>query len=163
MLHTAFNIALFPLLFFFSGLYYTDVLSTCVVLAMYRLFLDRKGARANSAAGLVWLYPVGLVALSMRQTNIFWVAVFMGTLEAVRTIKANKQELSSGRPIPTTWKEMAVDKFEQYSQGNIHDIALKDAGVIGKSSLIMAELKTKNLQISSFAQSALPLPLFLTP
>lgn len=134
MLHTGFNIALFPLLFFFSGLYYTDVLSTCVVLAMYRLFLERKGARANSAEGLVWLYPVGLVALSMRQTNIFWVAVFMGALEAVRTIKGKRQEWRGERPIPRTWKEMMVDKFQQYSCGDVHDVALKDAGVIGMLS-----------------------------
>jgi alpha-1,2-glucosyltransferase len=131
MLHTGLNIALFPLLFFFSGLYYTDVLSTCVVLRMYRLFLERKGAYSNSAAGLVWLYPAGLVALTMRQTNIFWVAVFMGALEMVRTIKVNKQNLASEQPIPRTWREMVVDKFWRYSRGDIHDIALKDAGVHG--------------------------------
>ncbi|KAH8756879.1 DIE2/ALG10 family-domain-containing protein [Hyaloscypha sp. PMI_1271] len=130
MLHTGANIALFPLLFFFSGLYYTDVLSTSVVLGMYRLFLERKGARANSAAGLLWLYPVGLISLAMRQTNIFWVAVFMGALELVRTITANKVDFASGQPTPRTWKHMAIEKFQQYSHGNIHDIALKNAGVI---------------------------------
>jgi alpha-1,2-glucosyltransferase len=142
MLHSGFNIALFPLLFFFSGLYYTDVLSTCVVLAMYRLFLERKGARANSAAGLIWLYPVGLIALSMRQTNIFWVAVFMGALELVRTIKANKIDFTRGQPIPRTWKGMAIEKFQQYSHGTIHDIALKDAGVTGMLSFMTPELRT---------------------
>jgi len=135
MLHTGLNIALFPLLFFFSGLYYTDVLSTCVVLRMYRLFLERKGAYSNSATGLVWLYPAGLIALAMRQTNIFWVAVFMGALEMVRTIKANKQSLASGQPIPRTWREMAVAEFQQYSRGDIHDVALKDSGVHGMSLL----------------------------
>ncbi|KAK6596619.1 DIE2/ALG10 family protein [Botrytis cinerea] len=40
-LHTAANIALFPPLFFFSGLYYTDVLSTCVVLYLYKQFLEQ--------------------------------------------------------------------------------------------------------------------------
>ncbi|KAE9363218.1 glycosyltransferase family 59 protein [Stipitochalara longipes BDJ] len=128
MLHTAANTALFPLLFFFSGLYYTDVLSTCVVLGMYRLFLERKGARANTAAGLVWLYLVGLIALTMRQTNIFWVAVFMGALELVRTIKANKVDFASQQPIPRTLKDIGIEKFQKYSHGNIHDVALKDAG-----------------------------------
>src|SRR4051812_7721932 len=33
--HTALNIALFPPLFFFSALYYTDVISTLVVLLSY--------------------------------------------------------------------------------------------------------------------------------
>jgi alpha-1,2-glucosyltransferase len=131
MLHTGANIALFPLLFFFSGLYYTDVLSTCVVLGMYRLFLERKGARTNSTAGLIYLFPVGLIALTMRQTNIFWVAVFMGASELVRTIKANKEDFTSGRPRSQTWKDMAIDKFEQYSHGNIHDITLQNAGLTG--------------------------------
>lgn len=130
MLHTGINIALFPLLFFFSGLYYTDVLSTCVVLRMYHLFLERKGAYSNSAAGLIWMYPSGLAALAMRQTNIFWVAVFMGALEMVRTIKANKQDLS-GQPTPQTWRDMAIAKFQRFSRGDIHDIRLKDAGVHG--------------------------------
>jgi alpha-1,2-glucosyltransferase len=134
MLHTGLNIALFPLLFFFSGLYYTDVLSTCAVLRMYRLFLERKGAYTNSAKGLVWLYPAGLIALTMRQTNIFWVAVFMGALELVRTIKANKKGSLSGQPIPWTWQEMAIAKFKQYSCGDIHDIALKHAGIHGISN-----------------------------
>jgi alpha-1,2-glucosyltransferase len=141
MLHTGFNIALFPLLFFFSGLYYTDVLSTCVVLAMYRLFLERKGARANSGTGLIRLYPVGLIALAMRQTNIFWVTAFMGALELVRTIKANKIDFTSGQPTPRTWKGIAIEKFEQYSHGNIHDIALKDAGVTGMLSFTISGLK----------------------
>jgi len=137
MLHTGFNIALFPLLFFFSGLYYTDVLSACVVLAMYRLFLERKGARANTAEGLVWLYPVGLVALAMRQTNIFWVAAFMGALELVRTIKANKEDFKSEQAVSRSWKGVAVDKFQQYSHGNIHDVALKDAGVVGMFTFVI--------------------------
>ena len=155
MLHTGANIALFPLLFFFSGLYYTDVLSTSVVLGMYRLFLERKGARANSAAGLLWLYPVGLISLAMRQTNIFWVAVFMGALELVRTITANKVDFTSGQPTPRTWKHMAIEKFQQYSHGNIHDIALKNAGVIGMLSFMMLGPRTNCRQTSFSARSAL--------
>jgi alpha-1,2-glucosyltransferase len=148
MLHTGANIALFPLLFFFSGLYYTDVLSTAVVLGMYRLFLERKGARTNSAAGLVWLHPVGLVALTMRQTNIFWVAVFMGALELVRTIKANKVDIATGKPAPRALKDVAIEKFQQYSHGNIHDIGLKNAGVIGRVSFMILALRTNCRQIS---------------
>jgi alpha-1,2-glucosyltransferase len=155
MLHTGANIALFPLLFFFSGLYYTDVLSTSVVLGMYRLFLERKGARANSAAGLVWLYPAGLISLAMRQTNIFWVAVFMGALELVRTITANKVDFTSGQPTPRTWKHVAIEKFQQYSHGNIHDIALKNAGVIGMLSFMMLGPRTNIRQTSFSARSAL--------
>jgi len=163
MIHTGANIALFPLLFFFSGLYYTDVLSTCVVLGMYRLFLERQGARANTSAGLIWLYPAGLVALIMRQTNIFWVAVFMGALELVRTLKANKLELANQRSIPRTWREMGIEKFRQYSHGHIHDVPLKDAGVIGMSSIHLPDPKLKVWQTLFCAQSALRLPVCFSP
>ncbi|KAF4629231.1 hypothetical protein G7Y89_g8921 [Cudoniella acicularis] len=128
-IHTAINIALFPPIFFFSGLFYTDVLSTCVVLRAYGLFLQRKGAYSNSGEGLVWIYLTGLVALSMRQTNIFWVAVFMGGLEAVRTIKANATSSSENEVEPKTWQEYITYSFKQYSRGSIHDLPLKDAGV----------------------------------
>jgi alpha-1,2-glucosyltransferase len=73
----------------------------------------------------------------MRQTNIFWVAVFMGSLELVRTIKANRVDFAGKQPMPRTWKNMGIEIFQQYSHGNIHDIALKDAGVTGMSSLLL--------------------------
>jgi alpha-1,2-glucosyltransferase len=128
-LHTALNIALFPPMFFFSGLFYTDVLSTGIVLRMYRLFLQREGASGN--LGKVWLYATGMVALTMRQTNVFWVAVFMGGLEAVRTVKGNKSLAPVKEPVPRTWQEQAVSSFKHWSRGEIHDIPLKDAGVHG--------------------------------
>jgi alpha-1,2-glucosyltransferase len=130
-IHTAINIALFPLLFFFSGLFYTDVLSTCVVLRMYRLFLERKGAYTNTAESLIWMYPTGIVALTMRQTNIFWVAVFLGGLEAVRTIKRNPTAASDIPPTPHTWQQIIISKFNQYRHGEIHDLPLEAAGVHG--------------------------------
>ncbi|PVH83256.1 glycosyltransferase family 59 protein [Cadophora sp. DSE1049] len=128
-LHTALNIALVPLLFFFSGLFYTDVLSTCVVLRMYRLFLERRGAYQNSSEGLVWLYLTGIVSLWMRQTNIFWVAVFMGGLEVVRTINTNQTPTSASDIVPYRWKDVCLFYFKRYSRGQIHDVPLKDAGV----------------------------------
>ncbi|KAF8851649.1 hypothetical protein BDZ45DRAFT_717315 [Acephala macrosclerotiorum] len=128
-LHTSLNIALFPLLFFFSGLFYTDVLSTCIVLRMYRLFLERKGAYTNSHEGLVWMYFTGIVALAMRQTNIFWVAVFMGGLELVRTIKITQTASGEVQPAPRNWKEAVIAKLTEYSDGEIHDIPLRDASV----------------------------------
>jgi len=116
-IHTAINILLFPPIFFFGGLFYTDVLSTIVVVRMYRLFLERRGAYSNNTSGMIWLYITGLVSLTMRQTNIFWVAVFMGGLELVMTIKSNKTVLPDGQPQPTTWKDLAMVKYSQYSRG----------------------------------------------
>ena len=123
LMHTAFNIALFPPLFFFSGLFYTDVLSTCVVLRMYRLFLQRKGS--------ILLYASGILALIMRQTNIFWAALFIGGLEIVGTIKGIEATLVENSPEPQTWKGIIISKFNRYCGGEIHDIQLKDAEVYG--------------------------------
>ncbi|KAH8656226.1 DIE2/ALG10 family-domain-containing protein [Tricladium varicosporioides] len=125
-LHTVVNVALFPPLFFFSGLFYTDILSTCIVVWMYKLFLQGQ----PGVSGLK-IYFVGALALTMRQTNIFWVAIFIGGLEAVRTIKANARLLPVPSPIyakPLNL-EGITSVFKQFSRGQIHDIPLKDAGV----------------------------------
>lgn len=130
-IHTALNVALFPPLFFFSGLFYTDVLSTCLVLRTYRLYLERQGAYERLVKGLFWISLTGIVALTMRQTNIFWVAVFLGGLEAIRTIKLNAAP-QSGKIEPSGgWQEKLMFSLDQYSRCEIHDPLLKDAGVIG--------------------------------
>ena len=77
--HTVFNICLFPPLFFFYGLFYTDVISTLVVLCAYRLDSDMGSNNSLFVA-------TGLVSLSMRQTNIFWVSIFCGGLKACRRL-----------------------------------------------------------------------------
>ncbi|RDL33740.1 uncharacterized protein BP5553_08108 [Venustampulla echinocandica] len=126
---TASSIALFPPLFLFSGLFYTDVLSTCLVLTSYRLFLQRKSFYENSGSGFLRIYVTGMVALTMRQTNIFWVAIFMGGSEAVRIIKMNESPSTATKPASRTWPEIIMATFSQYSRGDIHDVPLQDAGV----------------------------------
>ncbi|KAG4025292.1 hypothetical protein MFRU_061g00110 [Monilinia fructicola] len=124
-LHTAVNIALFPPLFFFSGLYYTDVLSTCVVLYLYKQFLE-QGERTkiektwkNSA----WFYLCGVLALCMRQTNIFWAAVFLGGMEAVRTMKRiDRLTAPSCRPSQVPSSEGLLKQFyEIVNSEHLHD------------------------------------------
>lgn len=130
--HTAVNAALFPLLFFFSGLYYTDVFSTLVVLVAFWNHLERVGPSAKGAwrrDALVVL--LGVASLLMRQTNVFWVVVFMGGLEAVHAVR-------SLRPLPTSpgkfdRKTMVKFYLWRYSQGEVHDPPLHDAGLEGKS------------------------------
>ncbi|KAG9243448.1 DIE2/ALG10 family-domain-containing protein [Calycina marina] len=120
-LHIAFNLALFPPLFFFSGLYYTDVLSTCVVLRMYRLFLERGGG--------LWLYIAGIVSLSMRQTNIFWAVIFMGGLDVVRALKQIESEAGDNDKGRECWSGITAAAYHQYSRGEIHDVTLKSAEI----------------------------------
>jgi alpha-1,2-glucosyltransferase len=89
---------------------------------MYKLFLGRERG--------VWLYLAGIFALTMRQTNIFWVAVYMGGLEVVRTLK-DIQPAPNELPDTKTWKELAIATFNRYARGEIHDVSLKDAEVYG--------------------------------
>ena len=117
--HTILNLFLFPPLFFFSVLYYTDVLSASSILETYIAFLQRRrptdaspqeeGAagssekprswlqtcrRAATSVRKVWptdtmLYVLSLRSLLFRQTNIFWVAIFLAGLEIIRVVKRN--------------------------------------------------------------------------
>ena len=98
--HTVLNICLFPVLFFFSGLYYTDVLALLVVLYQYSTEWQRADdslghARSNMLSLLV-LLPTALFALAVRQTNIFWVAIFCGGLRMVREVQRMTEETSRG-------------------------------------------------------------------
>lgn len=132
-LHTGTNIAFFPLLFFFSGLYYTDVLSTLVVLVAFWNTLSRIGNQADSWRSDFLVVLLGIASLFMRQTNVFWVVVFMGGLEAVHAAGAL-------RPPPTRpgeFDRLTMIKFHlsRYSQGEIHDPRLDDASLDGRNTV----------------------------
>ncbi|KOS22841.1 Dol-P-Glc:Glc(2)Man(9)GlcNAc(2)-PP-Dol alpha-1 [Escovopsis weberi] len=126
-LHTGFNIALFPLLFFFSGLYYTDVVSTAVVLLALLNHLVRVGRERNSFASDLLTLVLGMASLAMRQTNVFWVVVFMGGLEAVQAVKT----LRPGNAIPQgpsgEPSESPMSDLKGYASGQVHDLPLHQA------------------------------------
>lgn len=81
--HTVLNICLFPPLCFFSGLYYTDVLSLLAVVEAYNWHLKRSSKNEYALLKMLGFIVFGLAALVCRQTNIFWVAVFLGGLQVV--------------------------------------------------------------------------------
>ncbi|KAJ5484012.1 Dol-P-Glc:Glc(2)Man(9)GlcNAc(2)-PP-Dol alpha-1-2-glucosyltransferase [Penicillium diatomitis] len=85
--HTVLNICLFPPLFFFSGLYYTDILALLAVIEAYNWDLKRSSTKGSSVFATLGFLLFGLAALVCRQTNIFWVSVFLGGLQGVRRIK----------------------------------------------------------------------------
>lgn len=64
---SAFNLAVFPVLYFFTFFYYTDTLSTLFVLLTYLLHVCKQ----DHIAALT-----GCMAVVTRQTNITWVALF---------------------------------------------------------------------------------------
>ncbi|KAJ5154731.1 CAZyme family GT59 [Penicillium coprophilum] len=109
--HTVLNICLFPPLFFFSGLYYTDVLALLVVVEAYNWDLKRdlerdqeiesgegaKGAPSNGVLETLGFLGFALAALVCRQTNIFWVSVFLGGLQVVRKIRKSAKPCMSSK------------------------------------------------------------------
>ena len=80
--HTALNICLFPPLFFFCGLFYTDVISVLLVLLTYDSFHRRS-------YGAVVVF--GILSLTLRQTNIFWTAVYLAGLEVLRGLNRGRE------------------------------------------------------------------------
>jgi alpha-1,2-glucosyltransferase len=87
-----FNIIVFPLIFFFSGMYYTDVFSTFTVILTYSSWsvASRADWPVKGAYQLLH-FLFGLVALVSRQTNIFWVSVYLGGLQLVRSVKRSSR------------------------------------------------------------------------
>lgn len=130
-IHTAMNITFFPLLFFFSGLYYTDLFSSLVVLVAFWNQLERIGTRTSSLQSDILVIILGVSSLFMRQTNVFWVVVFMGGLEAVHGVR-------SLQPLATTpgqFDYQTTVKFYlwRYSLGEIHDPPLNAVSLDGKN------------------------------
>ncbi|KAM0082829.1 glucosyltransferase [Fusarium odoratissimum] len=119
-IHTALNVALFPLLFFFSGLYYTDVASTAAVLVAYLNHLKRIGRDRSSVLNDLTTIFLGIVTLFFRQTNVFWVVVYMGGLEAVHAVKTLRPEQVDQPVILTLFRQIKYFAW-RYSLGDVHD------------------------------------------
>jgi hypothetical protein len=118
--NTALNIALFPPLFFFSALFYTDVMSTLVVLLSYGMLVRKRTASGNFLENLGTIV-IGVVALFLRQTNIFWVAVFPAGLSVVEALKTD-----ATRPEGKTPTTMSGILEESWKHGTIYDCAVQD-------------------------------------
>lgn len=141
--HSALNISLFPPLFFFSGLYYTDVASTLIVLMSYSAFLQRRLQRKRgnwNARDELITVVLGVVALSFRQTNIFWVAVFPAGLTVVDTLK------SSSKPLTLHSSGTASEILSQsWSIGQIYDPSVGDAAlkeyILASLTIVLAAVR----------------------
>lgn len=117
--HTVVNICLFPTLFFFTGLYYTDVLSAFFVLLTYQRYLARR------PQGVL---ATGILSLLFRQTNIFWVAVFLGGLEVARTIPKGRPGVEF--PVGDTSLDYVCTGSWQF--GCLYDPYINEADLSGK-------------------------------
>lgn len=130
-IHSGMNIGLFPLLFFFSALYYTDVFSTLMVLFAFQNHLERVGLEGKPWRNDFFVIFLGIASLFMRQTNVFWVVVFMGGLEAVeavRTVPAVRSQPPSQGDLIANIKYFAW----RSSLGEVHDPAVGQASLDGE-------------------------------
>ncbi|PKY01476.1 putative glucosyltransferase [Aspergillus campestris IBT 28561] len=93
--HTVLNICLFPPLFFFSGLYYTDILALLVVVEAYNWDLKRMSGLGVASTPTLVFIGLGVAALAFRQTNIFWVAIFLGGLRVIRKLRVTSKPCKS--------------------------------------------------------------------
>lgn len=127
---TALNVALFPLVYFFGGLFYTDIWSTVFVLAAYLATL-----RGNRWVSGVFCW----VSLWFRQTNVVWV-VFMagvygvGKLQELQWLESlgEKEETHKLKVAlfldPRQWRKIKIhnpplNQATTFS-GNSHDASL---------------------------------------
>ncbi|GAB1213618.1 glucosyltransferase [Aspergillus terreus] len=118
--HTVLNICLFPPLFFFSGLYYTDILALLLVVEAYNWDLKRATALSTVPSRIVVFLLLSLVALVCRQTNIFWVAVFFGGLQVVRSVE---------RDAKTCRSKNVADILRGGFNGEVYDPFVSDASI----------------------------------
>lgn len=131
--HTGVNIALFPVIFFFSALYYTDVVSTLAVLFAYQNHLLRVGSKPPGFLNGLWTVVLGVAALSMRQTNVFWVVVYMGGLEAAHAVRSLKPPPFEPPNHPLSFFEHVRFYAWRDSVGDVHDPPLNEAWPEGKT------------------------------
>lgn len=124
--HTVLNVCLFPPLFFFSGLYYTDGLALLAVIEAYNWDVKRSGRGSSSRTTTVLetaaFVCFGLAALVCRQTNIFWVAVFLGGLRAVRLVRESSRLCVGSR---------FVDVVRGSLQNELYDPPVAEASLPG--------------------------------
>ncbi|KAI1939868.1 glucosyltransferase [Ophidiomyces ophidiicola] len=159
---TALNICLFPPIFFFSGLYYTDLAALLIVLEVYRQDLKRPSYSKNSLWKTVFSYQTALFTLSgitsliFRQTNIFWVAVFLGGLRVIKTIRSvhtETQVSAINAVIESSWKDRKLydplvsdAAFEDYFKAGV-SIGIAAAANI---CIVLAELLPYLMVLGSF-------------
>ena len=133
--HTVLNICLFPPLFFFSGLYYTDIVALLAVVEAYNWDLKRASRSSYTIFTTLGFLIFSLAALVCRQTNIFWVSVFLGGLQVVRKIHQCSKTCESSD---------LTSIIKRGSQGEVYDPLVSQAALEGipwsRSTLQVAEL-----------------------
>lgn len=136
--HSSLNIALFPPLFFFSALYYTDVTSALsVMLCYYQLICSDKKSISHWWWRLQYV-ALGLCSLLFRQTNIFWVAIFPAAMMFLREVDQGHQVVKGSmyrkvEGFGDTFQSVAKTSWKMEV---LYDPPVRDASFEGKFSAI---------------------------
>ena len=131
-LHTALNISLFPPLFFFCGLYYTDVASTLFVLLFSKHFFDIHQRGTPTAFQSILSVNLALTALTFRQTNIFWVAVFPIGFLAIAGLAEKRDSTKSLLSPDCTWEGESKRVVESaWREATLYDPQVRGAWLEG--------------------------------
>lgn len=105
----------------------------------------QEGIARNAGQGL-YLYLVGALALWMRQTNIFWVAIFFGGLDLVHSLQVNAlpgMAVSRGQRLEAVSFSQGMHmRYADWTRGLIHDVALEDAEIQGSPHIFIFKLNT---------------------
>lgn len=115
---SALVLSTFPVLYFFTFLYYTDAGSTFFTLFMYLMALYG----CHKAAALL-----GVCAVLFRQTNIIWVAFCAGTVVAQK--------------MDETWR---TEQSKKRDEKSLSQVPLTISGVIRVIHFLLEFLKTPN-------------------
>ena len=115
------SMSLFPILYFFNFLYYTDLGSTFFVLFAYLLHLHNY--HKSSAV-------VGAMSVLFRQTNIVWV-VFMGWVSGYPVLVGEKRSARSELNLKTNFKANLQFVLKPASNFNFKPLANLFVDVVG--------------------------------
>jgi alpha-1,2-glucosyltransferase len=118
-IHTALNICLFPPLFFFCALYYTDVASTLSVLLFVRHLLETNSRGPSTFPQACISIILAIISLSFRQTNIFWVGLFPA---ALLIINALRNDVETVRPT-----DAKIIILKAWDNATLYDPQMRDA------------------------------------
>ena len=111
--HLSMNICLFPPLLFFCSLYYTDVVSVLLVLGTYLAFRRRSSLRT---------VLIGMASLTLRQTNVFWVGIYLTGLEVLEFLKKGRKGSEFSEAV--SFRDVIVVSWKQ---GCLYDPLSEDA------------------------------------
>jgi len=141
--HITANIFLFPPLFFFCGLYYTDLISALSVLFAYHFYIKEQK---------VFLVIAGLVSLLFRQTNIFWVSIFLGGLEVRRVLRKGRS--GANFPSQPTFSDVISGSWQR---SYVYEPLVSQASVEGRRSISIAVCFLADRRLQTMSKQSYPL------